>query len=98
MKKIILTLFVLMIMFVMAQEVDTTEVDSGIYYEAPIAFTTVPTIGKPVQCTGLLTSSINKILKLPKNIILNKIGKARIFAPDGSFVDINFKNYGYFNN
>ncbi|MBW2984852.1 NAD(P)/FAD-dependent oxidoreductase [Candidatus Woesearchaeota archaeon] len=37
------------------------------------------TIGSPVQCTGLVTSSINNIIKLEKNLILNKIKKARIY-------------------
>ena len=37
-------------------------------------------IGSPVQCTGLVTSSINKIIKLEKNVVINKIKKARIYS------------------
>ena len=50
------------------------------------------TIGKPVQCTGLLTSSINKIIQIPEDLILNKISKARIYAPNNEYIDIHFKN------
>ncbi|MFC1704811.1 geranylgeranyl reductase family protein [Nanoarchaeota archaeon] len=35
-------------------------------------------IGSPIQCTGLLTPSINKTIKLEKGVVINKIKKARI--------------------
>jgi digeranylgeranylglycerophospholipid reductase len=37
-------------------------------------------IGLPIQCTGLVTSSIKDILKLKKNIIINEINKVKIFS------------------
>jgi len=53
-------------------------------------------IGSPVQCTGIVTSSINNILnknniKLKKNTIINKIHKARIYSQK-NFVEVNLKN------
>jgi geranylgeranyl reductase family protein len=48
-------------------------------------------IGKPVQCTGIVTSSINSIIKPPNSCIKNKIRKARIFSRK-NFVEINLKN------
>lgn len=40
-------------------------------------------IGKPVQCTGLVSSNIFKLLSIPKNIILNELDEAKIFFADG---------------
>lgn len=48
-------------------------------------------IGEPVQCTGIITSSINNIIKVKKNSITNKIKKARIICNDSS-IEINLKN------
>ncbi|MEM2955057.1 MAG: NAD(P)/FAD-dependent oxidoreductase [Candidatus Nanoarchaeia archaeon] len=44
-------------------------------------------IGEPVQCTGLVSRRIGKI---PKNITLNKIRKARFFC-DKEFFEVNSK-------
>jgi len=51
-------------------------------------------IGKPVQCTGIVTSSLEKVLpfKLKDNTIINKINKARIFSPNKRFIELNLKN------
>jgi len=49
-------------------------------------------IGQPVQCTGIVTSSIKNIIDVPDECILNKIKKARIYAPNNNFIEINFKN------
>lgn len=52
-------------------------------------------IGKPVQCTGILTAEIAKILK-PEELqqsLMNKLEKARIYAPDNSFFEFKTKEY-----
>jgi len=48
-------------------------------------------IGKPVQCTGIVTSSINDIVRLRKELIVNKINRARIFSKENS-VEVKLKN------
>ncbi|MBN2112274.1 NAD(P)/FAD-dependent oxidoreductase [Candidatus Woesearchaeota archaeon] len=48
-------------------------------------------IGNPVQCTGIVTSSINSIVKPPKSCITNRVAKARIFSRK-NFVDIKLRN------
>lgn len=48
------------------------------------------TIGEPIQCTGILTSEIDTLITLPKEVIATKISTARIHAPNGKFADINF--------
>lgn len=47
------------------------------------------TIGKPVQCTGIVTSKINDLIKIPHNIIVNKITRAQIIT--NKKLEINFK-------
>lgn len=48
-------------------------------------------IGSPVQCTGLVTNSIAKLIKIDEDCIINKIDKVRIYAPDGNFISLRFK-------
>lgn len=48
------------------------------------------TIGNPVQCTGLVTDSINQILKLPEKVIVNRVKGFKVFSKNNS-VEINFK-------
>lgn len=48
-------------------------------------------IGDPVQCTGLVTSSINEILNLKRGIILNEIDKVKIFSKNDS-LELKLKN------
>jgi digeranylgeranylglycerophospholipid reductase len=48
-------------------------------------------IGLPIQCTGITTNRLTDIIKLDKKIIINEINKARIYAPNKKFIEINFK-------
>jgi len=48
-------------------------------------------IGKPVQCTGIVTSSINNIIKIKKGVVINKISKVRISAGKKS-LEVRLKN------
>jgi len=49
-------------------------------------------IGEPVQCTGIVTSAIKRIIDVPDSCIVNKIKKARIYAPNGKFIEVKFKD------
>ncbi len=50
-------------------------------------------IGEPVACTGVVTGDVlSQRLKLPKELIINRIGKARITAPDNASVEVRLKN------
>jgi len=60
--------------------------DVAVYDEQPV-------IGIPWACTGVITEDVlSRQIKLPDNIIVNRIEKARIIAPDRSAVEINLKN------
>ena len=48
-------------------------------------------IGKPVQCTGILTSYIEKIIPLNKKFINTILTKTRIFSQN-NHVDFKLKN------
>ncbi len=51
-------------------------------------------IGVPWQCTGIVTDSINNIIKtekLDKKSIVNEIGKIRIYSPDEKFIDFDMR-------
>jgi len=49
-------------------------------------------VGRPVQCTGLTTSSLNKLVKIKKEFLVNKINLTRIYSPNGNFIDIKIKD------
>ncbi|MEM4710484.1 MAG: NAD(P)/FAD-dependent oxidoreductase [Candidatus Woesearchaeota archaeon] len=51
-------------------------------------------VGKPVACTGILTDSVNSILKIPKELIVSNIERFKIVAPNGKsiYIDLNKKN------
>jgi len=52
-----------------------------------------PVIGEPWACTGVITEDVlSRQIKLPEEIIVNRIEKARIVAPDNNFVEVKLKN------
>ena len=51
------------------------------------------TIGEPVACTGVITGDVMaRRLQLPKELIVNKIAKARIIAPNNEFIEVKLKS------
>lgn len=51
------------------------------------------TIGEPVACTGVITGDVMaQRLQLPKELIVNRIAKARIIAPNKEHVEVKLKN------
>ncbi|MCD4694348.1 NAD(P)/FAD-dependent oxidoreductase, partial [bacterium] len=58
-------------------------------YDKPVIFERKSEIGKPIQCTGIVTNSIYRVLdKIDDNVILNTIDTFRIRAPNGKSIDI----------
>ncbi len=47
-------------------------------------------VGVPIQCTGLVTSSIEEMIKIKKEFLINKIPKVRIVSPDGNYFELKF--------
>jgi geranylgeranyl reductase family protein len=50
------------------------------------------TIGKPVQCTGIVTQSLAKIIKPRKEFVVNRLKNVRVHAPSGNSVDIKIND------
>ncbi len=51
-----------------------------------------PEIGIPVACTGLLTGGFEEHLKISGHFLIRKINNARIYSPDGNFVEVRMKD------
>jgi digeranylgeranylglycerophospholipid reductase len=52
------------------------------------------TIGLPVHCTGIVTSKFCEIIKPDEDFVLNTITKARIYSPNGKFIELKLgQNY-----
>jgi digeranylgeranylglycerophospholipid reductase len=51
-------------------------------------------IGRPVHCTGIVTSKFADIIEPDESFVANTIDKARLFSPDGHFIELQLgKNY-----
>jgi geranylgeranyl reductase family protein len=48
-------------------------------------------VGKPVACTGILTDSVTSIVNIPKDLIVSKINRFKIVAPNGKSIYIDLK-------
>jgi len=48
-------------------------------------------VGRPVACTGILTSSINDIMKVPDEVIISRIDSYKISSPDKSAITVRLK-------
>ena len=48
-------------------------------------------IGNPIQCSGVITQEIEKLISIPKSIIINKITKVRFYSPNGNFFETKIK-------
>jgi geranylgeranyl reductase family protein len=46
------------------------------------------TIGKPVQCTGIVTRSLAEVVRIRKEFLVNRLKKVRLHAPCGDSVDV----------
>lgn len=45
-------------------------------------------IGKPIQCTGIVTPSIMKLMEMSDAFVVNRMRIARIHAPNGNSIDV----------
>ena len=52
-----------------------------------------PVIGKPVQCTGIVTKAVEEIFSLPKSMIMNTIKVARVITENGQSYDTKIDDY-----
>ncbi len=50
-------------------------------------------IGHPVQCTGIVTSTLKETLdfRLPSEAVINKVDDIRIYSPDHNFISLSLK-------
>jgi geranylgeranyl reductase family protein len=46
-------------------------------------------IGLPLQCAGIISQKLSKIIKLPKEVVLNRVKVAKIVAPQGKYIKIS---------
>jgi len=52
-------------------------------------------IGVPLQCAGIVSQKLSRIIKLPKKVILNRVKVAKIVAPQGKFIKISSNEEPY---
>jgi digeranylgeranylglycerophospholipid reductase len=52
-------------------------------------------VGSPVQCTGVLTSTVSEILPPSKDYFVNEISRIEVIAPDDNSVELKLKKKEY---
>jgi|GEM_PF-364547 len=66
-----------------------TFLGSKLRWDKPIVFEKKENVGCPIQCTGIVTDSIYRVMdSLPESIIKNYVDTFRIRSPDGKTLDI----------
>jgi len=52
-----------------------------------------PQVGEPIACTGVIAYDVmSKRLRLPDNLIVNRISAARIISPNNKSIEVKLKN------
>jgi digeranylgeranylglycerophospholipid reductase len=46
-------------------------------------------IGRPVQCAGIISQKLLKLVKFPKSFILNQVKSAQVFAPNQNMIEMS---------
>lgn len=49
-------------------------------------------IGRPIQCTGIVTQSIKEVVQLRRTVVLNRLRKVRLHAPCGESVELRIND------
>ncbi len=52
-------------------------------------------VGKPVQCTGIVTSSIDKLIKMKKEFIVNEVKKVNVYSPSNKILNFKLRKKNY---
>ena len=52
-------------------------------------------VGLPFQCAGIISQKLSKLIKLPKEIVLNRVSTAKIVSPSGNFIKLSGSEQPY---
>ena len=52
-------------------------------------------IGCPIQCTGIVTSTIKQLMDMNQDFLVNTVSRIRIYSPDNNFIEIKMKDLNY---
>ena len=46
-------------------------------------------VGFPLQCAGVISQKLNKLINLPEEIVLNRVKVAKIVSPEGRYIKLS---------
>ncbi len=49
-------------------------------------------VGSPIQCTGIVTSELSKVVKIKKSCIINQVKRVKINSPNKNSIDVKLTN------
>lgn len=52
-------------------------------------------IGKPLQCAGIISQKLTDLIRIPKSLILNRVNTAKIVSPSGESVEFSGEENPY---
>src|SRR5207253_9063908 len=53
-----------------------------------------PVIGEPTHCTGIVSLEAAELAKIPEDIVLKRLSRARLHSPGGQSCDIEWDGNG----
>ncbi|MBI2109661.1 NAD(P)/FAD-dependent oxidoreductase, partial [Candidatus Woesearchaeota archaeon] len=51
-------------------------------------------IGKPIQCTGIITGNLDEVIKVPKELVLNKLKRVKVYSQNEE-TEFKLRKYNY---
>jgi len=52
-------------------------------------------IGQPLQCAGIISQKLSELIKLPDEIVLNRVKVAKVISPSGKFIKLSGEEQPY---
>ncbi|MFX0103247.1 MAG: geranylgeranyl reductase family protein [Candidatus Hodarchaeota archaeon] len=49
-------------------------------------------VGQPLECAGIVSSKLSKIMRVPNHLVLNRVSSAKIFGPVGKSISMRTKD------
>jgi digeranylgeranylglycerophospholipid reductase len=55
-----------------------------------VVFEEHPTVGEPTHCTGIVSLETTELAKIPEDLVLSRLSRARLHGPDGETYEVGW--------
>ncbi|MHA1730632.1 MAG: geranylgeranyl reductase family protein [Promethearchaeota archaeon] len=61
----------------------------------PLVVETHRRVGQPVQCAGIMSQKLDQLVALPREVVVNRVRRARVVSPSGKSVSMEGRDRPY---